>query len=94
MVTVDFQFRFMLCSHKDVLFNKICLNMLVLKAILINAVNGDNINKMSTCENLILYFSTKNRQLSAFGLPFRVSVAKQSLRKDVPHMTRNVQFVR
>ena len=71
MVTLDFIFRPVLYSHKDVLFNIIFLNVLegikqfhlsmwFKKTRLETLFKGNNVNaliKMSNCENLAIYFS-------------------------------------
>ena len=93
MVTLDFIFRLVLCSHEYVLFNSICLNvlegikqfyllMLFKKNRLETPFKGDNVNaliKTSNCENMDIYFSEKVQKIAAFAVFFRFSVTKQSL---------------
>ena len=92
-VTLDFIFWLVLCSHEDVSFNIICLN--VLKGIkqfylsmwfkinqLETPFKGDNVTaliKTSNCEKLVLYFSEKSQKFAAFAMLFWFSVTKQSL---------------
>ena len=70
MVTLDFIFRLVLCSHEDVSFNmifsecvgrhKTVLSMWFKKNRLETPFKGDNVKaliKTSNCENLVLYFS-------------------------------------
>ena len=64
MVTLDFIFRLVLCSHEDVSFNSICLNALegikqfyLLMWFKKNRLKGNNLKaliKMSNCENMVL----------------------------------------
>ena len=71
-VTLDFIFRLVHCSHEDVSFNIICLNVLEgikqfylslwLKKTRLETppLKGDNVKaliKTSNCEKLVLYFS-------------------------------------
>ena len=92
-VTLDFIFRLVLYSHKDVSFNIIFLNMSELikqfhlsmwfkKNRLETPFKGDNVKaliKTSNCENLVLYFSKTVQKIAAFDVLFLVSVNKQSL---------------
>ena len=92
MVTLDFIFRFVHCSSKDVSFNIICLNVLEVikqfyllicfkKTRLETPFKGDNVKalvKTSNCENLVLYFSEKVQETAAFAMHFWFSVTKQS----------------
>ena len=79
-VTLDVIFRLVLCSHVDVSFNIICLNVLegikqfylsiwLKKTRLETPFKGDNVKaliKTSTCEKLVLYFSDKSQKIAAF----------------------------
>ena len=92
MVTLDFIFRLVHCSCKDVLFNIICLNVFeginqfyllkwFKKTLLETPFNGDNAKafvKTSNCENLVFYFSEKDQKIAAFAMLFWFSVTKQS----------------
>ena len=74
----------MLCSHEDVSFNSMCLIVLegikqlnlyirFKKTRLETPFKGDNVNtliKTSNCENLVLYFSEKVREIAAFAMFF------------------------
>ena len=89
-LTLDF---IVLCSHEDVSFNKICLNVLegikqfyllmwFKKNQLEAPFKGDNVKaliKTSNCETMILYSSEKVQKIAAFALFVRFSVTKQSL---------------
>ena len=93
MVTSDFIFRLVLCSHEDVSIKIICLNVLegikhfsllmwFKKNWLESPFKGDNIKalkKMSNCENLVLYFSEEVQKIAAFAMLCWFSVTKQSL---------------
>ena len=92
-VTLDFIFQLVLCSHEDVSFNSICLNVLegikqffllmwLMKTRLETPFEGDNVKtliKTSNCENMVLYFSEKAQKIAAFAMFFRFLVTKQSL---------------
>ena len=92
-MTLDFNFRLVLCSCEDVPFNSICLNvlegikqfsllMLFKKIRLETPFKVDNVKalvKTSNCENLVLYFSEKVQKIAAFAMFFGFSVNKQSL---------------
>ena len=92
-VTLDCIFRLVLCSHEDVSFNIICLNMLsgikqfylsmwFKKNRLETPFKGDNVQaliKTSNCEKLVRYFSEKSQKIAAFAMLFWFSVTKQSL---------------
>ena len=92
MVTLDFIFRLVHCSNKDVLFDIICLDVLegimqfyllmwFKKIRLETPFKSDNVKalvKTSTCENLVLYFSKKVQKIAAFAIFFWFSVTKQS----------------
>ena len=92
MVTLDFIFRLVHCSSKDVSFNNICLNVLegikqfymlmwFKKTRLETPFKGDSVKakvKTSNCENLVLYFSEKVRKIAPFAMLFWSSVTKQS----------------
>ena len=83
----------MLCSHVDVSFNSICLN--VLKGIKQftcecgprktdkkHRFKGDTVKaliKTSYCEKLVLYLSEKVQKSAAFAMLFWFLVTKQSL---------------
>ena len=83
-VTLDFIFWLVLCSHEDVSFNIICLNVLegikqfhlsmwFKKNRLETPFKGDNVKaliKTSNCENLVLYFSEKVKKIAAFAILF------------------------
>ena len=93
MVTLDFIFRLVLCSHEDVSFNIICLSvlegikqfylsMLFKKTRLEMPFKGDKVKaliKTSNCEKLVLYFSEISKKIAAFCMLFWLSVTKQSL---------------
>ena len=75
-VTLDFIFRLVHCSHEDVSFNSICLNVLggikqsylliwFKKTRLETPFKGDNV-KTSNCENLVHYFSEKDQKIAPF----------------------------
>ena len=84
-VTLDFIFRLVLCSGEYVSFNSICLNVLEgIKFYLLHVIwfkitrletpfKGDNVTlaliKTSNCENLVLYFSEKEK-IAAFAMLF------------------------
>ena len=84
MVTLDFIFRLVHCSSKDVSFNIIYLNVLegikqfyllmwFKKIRLEIPFKGDNVKalvKRSNCENLVLYFSGKVQKIAAFAVHF------------------------
>ena len=84
MVTLHFNFRLMLCSPENILFNNIGHNMLVdirqlhcltwvRKYRLETPFKGDYVNswiKTSNFENFGLYFSKKNYKISPFVLFF------------------------
>ena len=92
MVTLHLIFRLVQCSHEDVSFNIICLNVLegikqfnllmwFKKTRLETTYTCDNVKalvKTSNCENLALYFSEKVQKVRAFSMLFLVSVTKQS----------------
>ena len=92
-LTLDFIFLLVLCSHEDVSFNSICLNvfegikqfyllMWFMKNQLETPFKGDNVKaliKTSNCENMVLYFSEKVQKIAAFAMFVRFSVTKQSL---------------
>ena len=92
MVTLDFIFRLVHCSSEDVSFNIICLNVLegikqfhllmwFKKTWLETPFKGDNVKalvKTSNCENLVLYFSEKVKEITAFAMLCWFSVTKQS----------------
>ena len=82
-VTLDFIFRLVLCSHEDVSFNSICLNVLegikqfyllvwFKKTRLETPFKGDNVTliKTSKFENMVLYFSEKVQKIAAFAVFF------------------------
>ena len=83
-VTLDFIFQLVLCSHEDVLFNSICLNMLegikqfyllmwFKKKRLETPFKGDNVKafiKTSNCENMVLYYSEQVQKTAAFAMFF------------------------
>ena len=82
-VTLDFIFRLVLCSHEDVSFNSICLNVLegikqfyllvwFKKTRLETPFKGDNVTliKTSKFENMVLYFSEKVQKIAAFAVCF------------------------
>ena len=91
-VTLDFIFRLVLCSHEDVSFKIICLDVLegikqfyllmwFKKNRLEIPFKGDNVKaliKTSNCENLVLYFSEKVQKFAAFAMLFWFSVTKQT----------------
>ena len=91
-VTLDFIFWHMLCSHEDVSFNIICLNVLedfnqfsllmwFWKKRLETPLKDDHVKalfKTSNCENLVLYFSEKLQKIADFAMLFWFSVTKQS----------------
>ena len=84
MVTLDFIFWLMLCSHADVSFNIICLNVLegIIQLYLLMwfkkkrleaPFKCDNVKaliKTSNCEKLVLYFSEKSQKIAAFSMLF------------------------
>ena len=94
MVTLDFIFRLVHCSIKDVSFNTICLpvlegikhvNLLMWfkKIRLETPFKGDNVKalvKTSNCKNLVLYFSEKVQKIAAFAMLFWFSVTKNRLK--------------
>ena len=83
-MTLDFIFRLVLCSRKDVSFNIICLNMLegikqiyllmwFKKTRLETPFKANNVKafiKKSNCENLVLYFSEKVQKIATFAMLF------------------------
>ena len=83
-MTLDFIFRLVLCSHEDVSFNSMCLNMLegirqfyllmwFKKNRLEAPFKGDNVKaliKTSNCENMVHYFSDKVKKIAAFAVFF------------------------
>ena len=83
----------MLCSHEDVSFNIISLNVLegikqfylstwFKKTRLETLFKGDNVKaliKTSNFEKLVLYFSEKSQKIAAFAMLFWFSVTKQLL---------------
>ena len=83
-VTLDFIFRFVLCSHEDVSFNIICLNVLEgIKRFYLSMwfkknrretpFKGDNVKtfiKTSNCEEMVLCFSEKSQIIAAFAMRF------------------------
>ena len=83
-MTLDFIFQLVLCSHEDVLFNSICLNMLegikqfyllmwFKKKRLETPFKGDNVKafiKTSNCENMVLYYSEQVQKTAAFAMFF------------------------
>ena len=83
-VTLDFIFRLVHCSSKDVSANSICLNVLegikqfyllmwFKKTRLETPFEGHNVKslvKTSNCENLVLYFSEKVQKIAALALLF------------------------
>ena len=91
-MTLDFIFRLVHCSSKDVSFNIIYPNVLegikqfyllmwFKKIRLETPFKGDNVKalvKTSNCENLVLYFSGKVQKIAAFAMHFWFSVTKQS----------------
>ena len=93
-VTLDFIFRLVLCSHEDVLFNIICLNMLegiihfymsmwFQKNRLETPFKGDNVKaliKTSKCEKLALHFSGKSQKIAASAMLFWFSVTNNRLK--------------
>ena len=93
MVTLYFIFELVLCSHEDVSFNIICLNVLegiiqfylsmwFKKKRLETPFKGDNVKaliKTSNCENLVLYFSEEVQKIPTVAIIFWFSVIKQSL---------------
>ena len=92
-VTLYFIFRLVLCSHEDVSFNIICLNVLEgIKQFYLSmwfekkrletpckCDNAKAIIKTSNYEKLVLYFSDKSQKGAAFAMLFGFSVNKQSL---------------
>ena len=94
MATLDFIFRLMLCSHEDVSFNIICLNVLegiiqfylsmrFKKNRIETPFKSDNVKaliKTSNCEKLVLYVSGNSQKIAAFSMLFWFSVTKQSLK--------------
>ena len=92
-VTLDFIFLLVHCSHEDVSFNTICLNVLegvkqfylsmwFKKNRLKTPFKGDNVKaliKTSNCEKMVLYFSENSQKIAAFAMLFWFSVTKQSL---------------
>ena len=92
-VTLDFIFRLVLCSHEDVSFNIMYLNVLegikqfylsmwFKKNQLETPFKGDNVKalKTSNCEKLVFYFSEKSQKIAAFAILFWFSMTKQSLK--------------
>ena len=94
MVTLEFIFWLVHCSSEHVSFNSICLNVLegikqfyllmwFKKTRLETPFKGDNVKalvKTSNCENLVLYFSEKVKEIAAFAMLFWFSVTKQSFK--------------
>ena len=92
-VTLGFIFRLVHCSHEDVSFKSICLNVLegikqfyllmwFKKTRLETPFKGDNVKaliKTSKCENMVLYFSENVQKIAALAVFFRFSVTEQSL---------------
>ena len=92
-VTLYFIFRLVLCSHEDVSFNSICLNVLegikqfyllmwFKKNQLETPFKGDNVKallKTSNCENMFLISLRKFIKLQHLLCFFLFSVGKQSL---------------
>ena len=88
MVTLDFIFRLVLYSHKDVSFSITFLNVLegiiqfhlslwFKKTRLETPFKGNNIKallKTSNCVNLVLYFSSTVLKIAAFAMLFLVLV--------------------
>ena len=84
MVTLDFIFRLVLCSHEDVSFNIICLNVLEgIKQFYLSMwfkknrretpLKGDNVKafiKTSNCEKVVFYSSEKSKKIEAFAMLF------------------------
>ena len=109
-VKLDFIFRLVLCSHEDVSFNSICLNVLegikqfyllmwFKKNRLETRFKGDSVKaliKTSNCENMVLYFSEKVQKIAAFAVFFGFSVTKQSLENvfGFPQMIGNTHLTR
>ena len=91
-VTLDFIFRLVPCSHEDVSFSIICLNVLegikqfylsmwFKKTQVDTPFEGDNVKaliKMSNCEEFVLYFSEKSQKIAAFTMLFWFLVALAS----------------
>ena len=81
---LHFNFRLVLCSHKDVSFNSICLNVLegIRQFSLLMGFKNTRLEtpfkvnnvkalvKRSNCENLVLYFSAKIQKIAAFAVVF------------------------
>ena len=90
--TLVFIFRLMLCSHGDVSFKIVCLNMVEVtkeiylliwfkKTRLEAPFKCDSVKaliKTSNCENLVENFSEKVKKYAAFAILFWFSVTKQS----------------
>ena len=91
-MTLDFIIRLMLCSHEDVSFNSICLNVLAgikqfyllmsfKKTRLETSFKGNNVKsliKTSICENLVLYFYEKVQKIAALAVLFRLKMVLAS----------------
>ena len=91
--TLDFIFRLVLCSHEDVSFNIMCLNVLegiiqfnlsmwFKKTRLETPFKCDNVKaliKTSNCENWSFISPRKVRKIEEFSVLFWFSVTKQSL---------------
>ena len=74
----------MLCSHEDISFNIICLNVLegsmqfylsmwFKKNCLNKQFKGDNVKaliKTLNCEKMVLYFSEKSQKIAAIAMLF------------------------
>ena len=85
-MTIVFIFWLVLCSHEDVSFNIICLNVLegiiqfylsmwFKKNWLEMLFKGDNekaLIKTPNCEKLVFYFSEKSQKIAAFAMLFLV----------------------
>ena len=109
-MTLDFINRRVLCSHEDVSFNIICLNVLegniqfylskwFRKNRLETSFKGDDVKaliKTSNCEKLVLYFSEKNQKIAAFAMLIWFSLTIQSLKNVfwLTLMIRNTQDTR
>ena len=92
-VTLDFILRLVLCSHEDVSFNIICLNvfggikkfylsMWFKKNLTKTPFKGYNVKALiitSKCEKLGFYVSEISQKIAVFAMLFWFSVTKQSL---------------
>ena len=81
-VTLDFIYGLVLCSHEDVSFNSICLNVLedikqfyltiwFKKNRLETSFKGDIVKaliKTSNCENVVLYFSEQVQKIATVAM--------------------------